>query len=117
MKRSAIARLTDILTMIDAAADIVAGRTFADYRMDLVMRLAVERCVEVVSEASRHVPPESKDRFSAVPWSEIAAVGNRLRHEYNRLDDRILWQIATVSLPALRPTIVTILDDAEHGQR
>lgn len=115
MKRSAIARLTDILTMIDAAADIVAGRTFADYRADLAMRLAIERCVEIVSEASRHVPPDAKMRFPAVPWSEIAAVGNKLRHEYNRIDDLIVWKIATVSLPELRPIIVAILSEASAG--
>ncbi|MCJ2108217.1 DUF86 domain-containing protein [Methylobacterium sp. E-041] len=101
--------------MIDAAADIVAGRTLADYRMDLVMRLAVERCVEIVSEASRHVPPDAKTRFPSVPWSEIAAVGNKLRHEYNRIDDLILWKIATVSLPKLRPIIAAILSEASAG--
>ncbi|TXM67368.1 HepT-like ribonuclease domain-containing protein [Methylobacterium sp. WL120] len=115
MKRSAIARLTDILTMSDAAADIVAGRTFADCRRDLVMRLAVERRVEIVSEASRHVPPDAKTHFPAVTRSEIAAVGNKLRHEYNRIDDLILWKIATASLPELRPIIAAILSEASAG--
>jgi uncharacterized protein with HEPN domain len=28
-----------------------------------------------------------------------------LRHEYQRLDDRRLWEIATIHLPALEPVV------------
>lgn len=110
MARSILPRLHDILAMIDTAGGIVAGRSATDYRADPVMRLAVERCIEIVSEASRYIPADDKARFPEIPWPEIAAVGNRLRHEYHRLDDMIIWQIATMSLPELRPVIVAILN-------
>ena len=74
--------------------------------------MEIERCVEVVSEASRHVPAEQKARFPDVPWPEIAAIGNKLRHDYNRIDDVILWRVASISLPTLRSVIATILADS-----
>jgi uncharacterized protein with HEPN domain len=33
--------------------------------------------------------------------ASIIAIGNVLRHEYQRIDDRRIWEIATAHLPAL----------------
>jgi uncharacterized protein with HEPN domain len=74
---------------------------------------AVERCIEIVSEASRGIPQVLKGEFPEQPWPEIAAIGNLLRHSYDRVDDLIMWKIATRSLPELRPAIVAALTKAE----
>jgi uncharacterized protein with HEPN domain len=50
-----------------------------------------------------------KDEHPQQPWREIARIGNLLRHHYERVDDLIMWKIATRSLPALRPSIVKML--------
>lgn len=60
MKRSVIARLEDMLAMIDAAVEMTADTDFAADRSDLKLRLAVERCVEIVSEATRHGPRRTR---------------------------------------------------------
>ena len=91
---------------------MTAGVNLATYRQDIKLRRALERCVEIVSEASRRIPDELKAEFPDVPWPEIAAVGNLLRHSYERVDDVILWKIATRSLPELRPTIVSMIERA-----
>jgi uncharacterized protein with HEPN domain len=112
MKRSVAIRLRDILTTIDAVAEMIAGRDLGQFRSDLQLRLAVERCVEIISEASRHIPPDAKATFPDVPWPEIAAIGNRLRHEYG-VDGIIIWQVATRFLPELRPVVAAILNATE----
>jgi uncharacterized protein with HEPN domain len=93
---------------------MVAGVDFSNYRHDYKLRRAVERCVEIVSEASRGTPNELKAEFAKQPWPEIAAIGNLLRHGYDRVDDLIMWKIATRSLPELRPTIVAAIKRAEQ---
>ncbi|MBR0966656.1 DUF86 domain-containing protein [Bradyrhizobium diazoefficiens] len=35
----------------------------------------------------------------------MIGIGKILRHEYQRLDDAQLWEIATVHLPALEPVV------------
>jgi uncharacterized protein with HEPN domain len=81
----------------------------AAYQRDVKLKLAVERCIEIVSEASRHIPENSKSDYADLPWYEIAAIGNLLRHHYERVDDFIMWKIATRSLPELRPVIVAMI--------
>jgi len=110
IKRSHLVRLRDILENIDAVAEMMAGVELAAYRQDLKLRRAVERCVEIVSEASRRIPDELKVEFSGQPWPEISAIGNLLRHSYERIDDLIMWKIATRSLPELRRVIVAMIE-------
>ncbi len=51
--------------MLDAIAGIeatVVEATFVEYRGSWTMRRAVERGIEIISEASRHLPAEMKTR-------------------------------------------------------
>jgi uncharacterized protein with HEPN domain len=114
IKRSHLVRLRDILETIDAVGQMMTGINFAGYSRDYKLRRAIERCVEIVSEASRGIPNELKLEFAEQPWPEIAAIGNLLRHSYDRVDDLIMWKIATRSLPELRPTIVAAIKRAEQ---
>jgi hypothetical protein len=53
---------------------MMAGVDFAGYCCDFKLRRAVERCVEIVSEASRGIPEGLKHEFAEQPWPEIAAI-------------------------------------------
>lgn len=114
MKRSALVALRDMLEAIDAAAEMVDGADLGRFRADRQLRYAIERCLEIASEASRRIPDDSKARWPDVPWPEIAAMGNRLRHEYGRLDVVLVWKAATTSLPDLRPVIAALLDEIDR---
>jgi uncharacterized protein with HEPN domain len=60
-----------MLQAIDAVREMVGDVGFSDYRSDIRLRLAVERAVEILSEASRHIPETGKARFPEIPWVEI----------------------------------------------
>jgi uncharacterized protein with HEPN domain len=77
-------------------------------------RRTVERAVQIVSEAARTLPPDFLAKYPNAPWTAIIGIGNILRHEYQRLDDMQLWEIATVHLPRLRPVVARML--AELGE-
>lgn len=69
-----------MLDAIDTVAEMTSGVDFPGYRGDVKLRRAVERCVEIVSEASRFLPDEFKALHLDQPWPEIAGIGNLLRH-------------------------------------
>ena len=71
----------------------------------------LERCIEIVSEATRHMPDEFKARYPGIPWPQIAGIGNVLRHDYDLVDDRIIWEVATIHFPALRSVVVAMLSE------
>jgi uncharacterized protein with HEPN domain len=73
----------------------VRERQRDDLDREPMLRQAVERNIEIISEASRRVPQVMKARHPEVPWREIAAIGNILRHEYPAVNRDIIWRIAT----------------------
>jgi len=54
VRRPHLIRLRDILEAIDGVAEMMDDVDIDHYRRDYQRRKAVERCVEIVSEASRH---------------------------------------------------------------
>jgi uncharacterized protein with HEPN domain len=82
MPRSVLLRLTDIRDTIDGIQNLAAGVAFDTFAIDRVMQRALERGPEIISEASRHIPDDLKAPVPDIPWRQIAAIGNLLRHEY-----------------------------------
>jgi uncharacterized protein with HEPN domain len=102
--------------MLEAIVDIeqiTAGRSFETYAADRTARRAVERCIEIVSEASRRLPPGLKDRHPTIPWPKIAGIGNVLRHDYDVVNDATIWHAATVDLLPLKAAVAALLRESE----
>ena len=74
-----LSRLEDIRDAIDEAERFTAGMTFEQYLANPLVRRGVERCIEIVSEASRHISAKHKAAHPQVPWRNIADIGNVLR--------------------------------------
>ena len=104
--------------MLEAIADIqqiTADRSFEAYAADRPARRAVERCIEIVSEASRRLPPDLKNRHPEIPWPNIAGIGNVLRHDYDVVNDATIWHAATVDLMPLKAAVAALLRELETG--
>jgi uncharacterized protein with HEPN domain len=82
--------------------------SFESYRRDAKTRFAVERGVEIVSEAVRRLPPAICQEHQSVPWDDIRGIGNILRHNYDRVDDRIIWHAVERHLDPLESALVAI---------
>jgi uncharacterized protein with HEPN domain len=104
-------RLLHIRDEIDGITATLSGVTFAAYSDSYALRRAAERAVQIISEAARTLPTELTARHPDAPWNAIIGIGNILRHEYQRVDDRQLWDIATLHLPALRVIVLRMLSE------
>lgn len=107
--RSVRLRLLDILDAIRGIDETLGGLTFDTYQSVWHLRRATERGIEIISEASRHIPTELKQRYPAIPWSEIAGIGNVLRHDYQRVADEIVWNVTQRHFEARRGAVEALL--------
>lgn len=114
-KPSSIARLTDVLEAIDLLTSEMAGVTLQAFEPDKRKRWLVERGIEIISEASRHLDPELKARHPQIPWTKVAGIGNVIRHDYERLAHDILWHVVRTDLPELE-RVCRLEFDSEHGR-
>jgi uncharacterized protein with HEPN domain len=111
-------RLEDLLDAIAAIERYTAGKTLDHYLTEQMLRDAVERNIERLSEASRHIGDELKGVHPGVPWRAIADIGNVLRHGYDKVNDRRVWQVVTEDLASLRAAVEAMIreiDSAENG--
>ena len=71
------------------------------------------RNLEIIGEASHHIPESFKKNYPKIPWRQMKDVRNVLIHEYYKIDLDILYRIAKNRLPKLRRIIIKILDSIE----
>jgi uncharacterized protein with HEPN domain len=94
MSSRAIWRLKDVKQSISDVRSLLAGKSLQELRNDRVMKAAFERFLEILSEASRHIPQAIKAQEPAIPWQRVADLGNRLRRAYHDTNPEIIWNIA-----------------------
>jgi uncharacterized protein with HEPN domain len=100
--RSPLLRIHDMLESIRGIEKALAGKTMRDYERSWLLRSAVERGIEVISEASRHLGRDLKAQHNDVRWRDIAGIGNIPRHDYQRVDASIVWKAVKDDLPPLK---------------
>ncbi|MBF0566368.1 MAG: DUF86 domain-containing protein [Nitrospirae bacterium] len=100
-KPSPIPRLTDIVEAVEFIDSEMVGVTFRAFDSDRRKYWLVERGIEIISEASRHLPDELKARHPDVPWQKVAGIGNVLHHDYERVAHDLLWHVVRDDLPRL----------------
>lgn len=100
--------LDDMLAAIDGIRDATAGKTFEDYRGDWLLKHAVQRGIEIISEASRTLPSDIRASRPEIPWAQVRAIGNVLRHQYHGLSDPVIWRVVVDELPRLREAVRAI---------
>ena len=80
------------------------------FEADWQRQWLVERGVEIISEASRHLTDEMKARHPEIPWQKVAAIGNVLRHNYEKIAAPVIWKLAQPGLPVLEKVCRVELD-------
>jgi uncharacterized protein with HEPN domain len=97
-----VEHIAQAVRAIDTYLDGVSEEAFHESPM---IRDAVLRNLEVISEASRRLSSALKDRYPSVPWRDVRDSGNVYRHEYERVNDDLVWETATTGLESLRDLI------------
>jgi uncharacterized protein with HEPN domain len=113
MPRSILLRLTDMRDAIQGITALTSDLSYESFVQNWGAQRAIERGLEIISEASRHVPDDHKALAPGVPWRQIAAIGNLLRHEYQRADSSLIWNIVVEHLPGLAEAVGRMIEVAE----
>jgi uncharacterized protein with HEPN domain len=106
-----------MIEAIEHIRSVTAGITLDEFEADWQKRWLVERGIEILSEASRHLGDELKARHPNIPWPKVAGIGNILRHEYERIAPDILWNVVRDELPSLETVCREELAGSNPQQR
>jgi uncharacterized protein with HEPN domain len=103
-------RLRDIVDNIDAIEEFTAKMERDDFAADRKTLYAVVRGLEIISEATRRLPAELRDRHPEIDWVAVTAAGNVYRHEYEGVDANLIWHTVQHDLGELRTVAAVELE-------
>jgi len=95
------AYLLHIRDNITLARRFVDGFEFERFRDDPLVFYGVVRALEIVSEASKRLPPTMKARHPEIAWKDVAGAGSVYRHDYEDVRQRDVWTTVQKHLPSL----------------
>jgi uncharacterized protein with HEPN domain len=104
--------LHDVRQAIELLIAFTAGKDFAAYAGDPMLKSAVERQFEVFGEALSQLAQRDVDTASQIAdYRQIIAFRNILIHGYAQIDDRLVWDIVASKLPTLRIDVARLLQE------
>ncbi len=112
-KRDVRDYLHDILESVDEVESFVEGMSSEAFMKDRKTKNAVMRSIEVIGEASRHVPVALREKYPEVPWKEIIGMRDKLIHGYSGIDYETVWKAAKEDVPSLKKLIQKMLREIE----
>ncbi|HXK35774.1 MAG: hypothetical protein UY30_C0010G0008 [Parcubacteria group bacterium GW2011_GWB1_48_6] len=95
-----------ILESIAAVEEYTAGLSKEDFLNGRQIQDAVIRRLEVIGEAARHLPQETRNLYSEVEWKQIVALRNLLIHEYFGVNLDLVWKVVQSDVPKLKSLLV-----------
>ena len=107
-------RIEHVLEAIETMDVLLKSVDFLTFEKNIEKRLAVERLLEIIGEASNHISekiiyhPEI-----STPWRQIINTRNIIAHEYFRVDIEIIYKIATNNIIPLKLDIMQILKNLD----
>jgi uncharacterized protein with HEPN domain len=99
----------DIVKSIDLINSFLGAMDFNSYRVDTKTRSAVERQMQILTEAAIRLGDEADALCPGPDWKGFRRMGNVLRHMYHRVDDEVVWNTIKDELPLLRAAVVRAL--------
>ncbi len=100
--REIIDYLDDISMAIAEVKEFTNGMTFDEFAADKKTVNAVIRSLEVLGEATKHIPVAFRRKHPAVPWAKMAGMRDVLIHDYMGVDLKTVWMVVQERLTELK---------------
>ena len=102
-------RFCDIVENIDAICEYTQGMSVDDYGANRLVRDAVERCFMRISEAATKLGTEAEALAPNQPWRQIRDLGNQIKHGYDGVDDKLIFNLIGERTDSLRADAIAAI--------
>jgi uncharacterized protein with HEPN domain len=104
-------RIADIILCCEKILRYTSGMSKADLiEQDLTMDADL-RNIEIIGEATKHLPEDVRAKMPGVEWKRIAGMRDWLSHVYDRIDPAIVRDVVENKVPELLETLRTFRDE------
>lgn len=94
--------VTHMLDSIQTIEQFIGDADYEAYAANRMLKAAVERYLLTLTETSIRLGDEFEILCPGVPSTKLRHMGNFLRHKYEHIDGRIVWDTVKRDLPPLK---------------
>ena len=102
--------LMDMLEAIEAVIAYSENMSYEQYLPDRKTRDAIYRNIMVLGEAAARMPESFVKHNPHIAWNKMISTRNALVHGYDKIDDRIVWNIVQTVMPELKNQIKNLIE-------
>lgn len=113
MRREIGDYIQDIIEAISKTESFIKDMSYNEFLCDDKTVFAVVRALEIIGEAAKNIPNETKRKYPKILWKDIAGMRDKLIHEYFGVRTDLVWRAVKEELPPIRPLFEKILKDLE----
>ena len=112
MPRDQAIYLADFSECCEKIGSYTEGLTLESFAADGKTYDAVVRNLEIIGEAVKRIPEQTRLAHPQIDWRKIAGLRDILIHEYHGVDHYIVWDIVQNKLPSLNEQVKGMLKNA-----
>jgi uncharacterized protein with HEPN domain len=109
--RQSIDYLNDIIGAIEKVEAFSCGMTIDEFLADDKTLYATVRAIEIIGEASKHVPESVRERYPDLPWKQMSGMRDKLIHAYFGVDATVIWKTAREDIPLIKNALQRVLKE------
>ena len=103
--------IKDILDSMNDTEEFTTGMDYGNFENDRKTIFAVIRSIEIIGEATKNIPKSVRNRYTKIPWKDMAGMRDKVIHEYFGIDLEVIWKTIKEEIPPLKPLIQNIFED------
>ena len=100
---------SDILEAMQRVNSYTGGLSYEQFMEDKRTQDAVVRNIEVISEAVKRLSSSLKKQHPAIPWKDMAGMGDRVIHDSFGINHDIVWTVVSEEIPKLLLSVAGVL--------
>lgn len=112
-KRSECVILKKMIKYCDEIAEILKKHNYKKeaFDNDSEFQFAAGMCIIQIGELVSRLDDDFVSRFSCIPWRQIKGMRNIYAHDYDTVDNEMVWETITNEFPELRGNLQKIFNE------
>lgn len=107
--------LNHINDAISRIEEYVHGLSYDEFIEKYLIQDGVIRQIQVVGEATKKISDNTRQKYSLVPWKDIAGMRDKLIHDYFGIDLDAVWDTVEKDMPILKNEIKIIIKELNNS--